>query len=108
VLKHGQAKHEVCDLDCAEKDRRAFSDCRKLEDGRDIDIGLLAFNTLGKCGYFAGGGGSPIAAVALILSLSVMVSCYQLEVRALQIAIAAIAVLIAQFVWLRRARSRAS
>jgi ethanolamine permease len=53
-------------------------------------------------------GGSPIAAVALLLSLSVMVSCYQLEVRALQIAIAAIAVLIAQFVWLRRARLRAS
>ena len=35
-----------------------------------------------------------------------MVSCYQLEVRALQIAIAVIAVLIAQFVWLRPARLR--
>jgi hypothetical protein len=35
-----------------------------------------------------------------------MVSCYQLEVRALQIAIAAIAVLIAQFVWLRPAIAR--
>jgi len=53
-------------------------------------------------------GGSPIAVVALVLSLSVMVSCYQLEVRALQIAIAAIAVLIAQFVWFRPARLRAS
>jgi len=30
-----------------------------------------------------------------------MVSCYQLEARALQVAIAGIAVLIAQFVWLR-------
>jgi ethanolamine permease len=53
-------------------------------------------------------GGSPIAAVALLLSLAVMVSCYQLEARALQVAIAAIALLIAQFVWLRPARLRAS
>jgi ethanolamine permease len=53
-------------------------------------------------------GGSPIAVVALVLSLAVMVSCYQLEVRALQIAIAAIAVLIAQFMWLKPARLRAS
>ncbi len=53
-------------------------------------------------------GGSPIAVVALMLSLSVMVSCYELEVRALQIAIAAIALLIAQFIWLRPARLRAS
>jgi ethanolamine permease len=53
-------------------------------------------------------GGSPIAAVALLLSLSVMVSCYQLEARALQIAIAVIALLIAQFVWLKPARLRAS
>ena len=53
-------------------------------------------------------GGSPIAVVALLLSLAVMVSCYQLEARALQIAIAAIALLIAQFVWLRPARLRAS
>jgi ethanolamine permease len=53
-------------------------------------------------------GGSPVAVVALFLSLSVMVSCYQLEVRALQIAIAAICVLVAQFVWLRPARLRAS
>jgi hypothetical protein len=37
-----------------------------------------------------------------------MVSCYQLQVRALQIAIAAICVLVAQFVWLRPARLRAS
>ncbi len=35
-----------------------------------------------------------------------MVSCYQLEVRALQIAIAAIGVLVAQFVWLKPARLR--
>ena len=49
-------------------------------------------------------GGLPIAVVALLLSLSVMVSCYQLEVRALQIAIAAIAVLVAQFLWLKPAR----
>jgi ethanolamine permease len=49
-------------------------------------------------------GGTPVAVVALLLSLSVMVSCYQLEVRALQIAIAAIAVLVAQFLWLKPAR----
>jgi ethanolamine permease len=53
-------------------------------------------------------GGSPIAVVALFLSLAVMVSCYQLEVRALQIAIAVIALLIAQFVWLKPARLRAN
>jgi ethanolamine permease len=53
-------------------------------------------------------GGSPIAVVAVLLSLAVMVSCYQLEVRALQIAIAAIALMIAQFVWLRPARLRTS
>jgi ethanolamine permease len=53
-------------------------------------------------------GGSPIAVVALLLSLAVMVSCYQLEVRALQVAIAAIALLIAQFVWLKPARLRVS
>jgi ethanolamine permease len=51
-------------------------------------------------------GGTPVAAVALILSLSVMVSCYRLEVRALQIAIAAIALLVAQFLWLKPARFR--
>ncbi|MGB6310489.1 MAG: amino acid permease [Steroidobacteraceae bacterium] len=51
-------------------------------------------------------GGAPIAVAALFLSLAVMVSCYRLEVRALQIAIAAIAVLIAQFLWLRPARLR--
>lgn len=51
-------------------------------------------------------GGRPVAAVALVLSLAVMVSCYQLEVRALQIAIAAIALLIAQFMWFRPARVR--
>ena len=53
-------------------------------------------------------GGSPIAAVALLLSLSVMVSCYQLEARALQIAIAVIVLLLAQFVWLKPARLRPS
>lgn len=42
-------------------------------------------------------GGMPIAALALLLSLSVMVSCYELEVRALQIAIAAIVLLIVQY-----------
>jgi ethanolamine permease len=52
-------------------------------------------------------GGSPIAAVALLLSLSVMVSCYQLEARALQIAIAVIVLLVAQFIWLKPARLRA-
>jgi len=53
-------------------------------------------------------GGSPIAALALLLSVSVMVSCYQLEARALQVAIAAIVLLTAQFVFLRPARLRAS
>lgn len=53
-------------------------------------------------------GGSPIAVVALLLSLAVMVSCYQLEARALQVAIVSIAVLIAQFVWLKPARLRPS
>jgi ethanolamine permease len=53
-------------------------------------------------------GGTPIAGVALVLSLSVMVSCYQLETRALQIAIAVIVVLIAQFIWLKPARLRVS
>ncbi len=53
-------------------------------------------------------GGSPIAVVALGLSLAVMVSCYQLQVRALQIAIAAIVLLIVQFVWLKPARLRLS
>jgi ethanolamine permease len=52
-------------------------------------------------------GGSPIAAVALLLSLSVMVSCYQLEARALQIAIAVIVLLVVQFIWLKPARLRA-
>ncbi len=53
-------------------------------------------------------GGSPIAVVALFLSLAVMVSCYQLEARALQVAIAVIALLIAQFMWLRPLRLRVS
>jgi hypothetical protein len=37
-----------------------------------------------------------------------MVSCYQLEARALQVAIAVIALLMAQFIWLKPARLRAS
>lgn len=49
-------------------------------------------------------GGVPLAAVALLLSFAVMVSCYRLEVRALQIAIVAIVVLVAQFLWLKPAR----
>jgi amino acid transporter len=51
-------------------------------------------------------GGAPVAVVALLLSLTVMVSCYRLEVRALQIAMGAILVLIAQFLWLKPARVR--
>src|ERR1700683_281408 len=51
-------------------------------------------------------GGAPVAVVALLLSLTVMVSCYRLEVRALQIAMGAIVVLIAQFLWLKPARVR--
>src|ERR1700733_2892084 len=51
-------------------------------------------------------GGAPGAVVALLLSLTVMVSCYRLEVRALQIAMGAIVVLIAQFLWLKPARVR--
>jgi len=53
-------------------------------------------------------GGVPLAVVALLLSIAVMVSCYRLEVRALQIAIAGIVVLIVQFSWLRPARLRVS
>jgi ethanolamine permease len=51
-------------------------------------------------------GGSTIAAIALILSVSVMVSCYQLEVRALSVAILVIGVLTAHFLWLHPARKR--
>jgi ethanolamine permease len=51
-------------------------------------------------------GGSTIAAIALVLSLSVMVSCYQLEVRALTIAILVIALLTAHFLLLHPARPR--
>ena len=51
-------------------------------------------------------GGSPIAVVALLLSLAVMVSCYQLEARALTIAILVIAVLAAHFLVLHPARPR--
>jgi ethanolamine permease len=49
-------------------------------------------------------GGRPLAIVALALSISVMVSCYELEVRALKIAILGIIVLTAQFLWLGSAR----
>ena len=53
-------------------------------------------------------GGPGIAAVAVVLSLAVMVSCYQLEVRALRLAIVAIVALTAHFFWLHPARSRAA
>jgi len=36
MLQHGQAKHEVCDLNGAEKERRPPSNYRKLKDGRDV------------------------------------------------------------------------
>jgi ethanolamine permease len=52
-------------------------------------------------------GGSAVAAVALLLSIAVMVSCYQLEVGALRIAIVAILLLAAHFVWLHPGRPRA-
>jgi len=51
-------------------------------------------------------GGQPVALVALLLSIAVMVSCYRLEVRALQIAIAALALLMAQFYWWKPERLR--
>jgi ethanolamine permease len=51
-------------------------------------------------------GGRPVALLALVLSLAVMVSCYRLEVRALQIAIAALALLMAQFYWWKPERLR--
>jgi ethanolamine permease len=53
-------------------------------------------------------GGKPVAVIALVLSLSVMVSCYELEVRALTIAIAAIVVLVVQFLWWKPARLKTS
>jgi ethanolamine permease len=53
-------------------------------------------------------GGEPVAAVALVLSLSVMVGCYRLEVRALTVAVAAIIVMVAQFLWLRPGRLETS
>jgi len=49
-------------------------------------------------------GGTPLAILALLLSVSVMVSCYELEARALKIAIAGIILLVAQFLWLGSAR----
>ncbi len=52
-------------------------------------------------------GGRGIAAVALVLSLSVMASCYELEVRALSVALVVIVLLIAHFAWLHPARRRA-
>jgi ethanolamine permease len=51
-------------------------------------------------------GGQPVALIALVLSLMVMVSCYRLEVRALQIAIAALALLMARFYWWKPERLR--
>ena len=51
-------------------------------------------------------GGSGIAVVAMLLSLSVMVSCYQLEVRALRVAILALVALTLHFIWLHPARPR--
>ena len=53
-------------------------------------------------------GGRAVATVALLLSVSVMVSCYELEVRALSVAIVVIALLMAHFVWLHPARPRAT
>jgi ethanolamine permease len=50
-------------------------------------------------------GGPVLASAALLLSLSVMVSCYQLEVRALSAAILVIALLMAHFVWFVPART---
>lgn len=47
-------------------------------------------------------GGAPVAAVALALSLAVIVSCYQLEVRALRLAILASVALVLQFLLMRR------
>jgi len=44
-------------------------------------------------------GGRAIATTALLLSLSVMISCYQLEVRALTVAILVIAVITGHFLW---------
>jgi len=44
--------------------------------------------------------------VALVLSLSVMISCYQLEVRALTIAILVTCAIMGHFLWLRPARGR--
>lgn len=53
-------------------------------------------------------GGAPVAVVASVLSIAVMVSCYQLEARALQVAIVLIALLMAQFVWARPKRLQVS
>jgi ethanolamine permease len=53
-------------------------------------------------------GGASIAVIALLLSLSVMVSCYELEVRALTLAILVIVFLTAHFLWLHPARRSAS
>jgi len=52
-------------------------------------------------------GGSAVAAIALLLSLAVMVSCYQLEVSALRVAIVALLLIAAHFVWLHPGRPRA-
>lgn len=51
-------------------------------------------------------GGRSIAVVALVLSAAVMVSCYELEVRALSVAIVLIVLLMAHFRWLHPSRPR--
>ncbi len=51
-------------------------------------------------------GGPAIGILGLVLSGSVMVSCYQLEVRALSVAILVIALLMAHFTWLHPAGRR--
>ena len=53
-------------------------------------------------------GGSVIAAIASLLSLAVMVSCYQLQVSALRIAIVAVMLLAAHFAWLHPAGPRST
>lgn len=53
-------------------------------------------------------GGRIVASIALLLSLSVMVSCYQLEAAALQVAIATTFVLVALFTWRQRTLAHAS
>jgi ethanolamine permease len=56
---------------------------------------------------YAALGGRATAAVGCVLSLAVLVSCYQLQVRALQLTIAGLALLTAHFVWAHPAGRRA-